>query len=243
MKAIFLLFSVAWATSFAADTPKPKYGPNAKTLHEAHDYFRSHAAPDYWAIAPYYVPQFNDRACSVASVTMVLNAARKDWKLSADDALITQQTLLDKPGLETWKKAVGDGGKGVTLDELGGYVEKAFQAAGFTKVETEIVHFKDTSPTSLKKLREILNSNEKSERSFVIINFLQGIYTGDADIGHIAPIGTYDSGKKSALVMDPDRSWYVPYWVSDEVLLKGMATADPGSGKNRGLVWIKGFIR
>ena len=75
------------------------------------------------------------------------------------------------------------------------------------------------------------------------MNFLQSEFTGDPEgsIGHIAPVAAYDENKKQVLILDPDRDYYEPYWVSDEQALKGMATLDKGAGKYRGYLVIKNF--
>jgi hypothetical protein len=39
--------------------------------------------------------------------------------------------------------------------------------------------------------------------------------------------------------MDPDRTWYEPYWVSEETFIAGMNTQDKESGKTRGMLWVK----
>ena len=55
----------------------------------------------------------------------------------------------------------------------------------------------------------------------------------------MAPIAAYDAKMHRVLVMDPDREWYEPYWVSDQRLLEAMATIDPETSKPRGYVKIR----
>jgi len=220
-----------------ADAPKPKYGPEATLLSHSHGYIKSHEAPDYWAISPYYVGQQDDRSCSVASVTMIVNAARVGKKLTADDELATQAGVLKRVNSDLWSKAVGPNGHGVTLDELKGLVEASLKAYGVEKSSVEVVHMDDAKSKS--RLHQDLIANEKSPHNFIVANFIQGVYTGDADVGHIAPVAAYDSGAKRVLVMDPDRQWYEPYWVSEATFAKGMATKDKESGKNRGYLFIQ----
>jgi hypothetical protein len=139
---------------------------------------------------------------------------------------------------DSWSKALGNGGHGVALDELKILAEKSLKAYGITNFTVEAVHA-DLSDASKALLHKTLIANEKSAKDFIIINFIQGIYTGDAPAGHIAPIAAYDTKHAKVLVMDPDRQWYEPYWVSEETLLKGMATKDDESSKTRGYIWIK----
>ena len=73
-----------------------KFGPQATRLHNEHAFISKNKAPDYWALSPYYLPQQDGRSCSVASITMVLNAARADEVLSSSDELVTQKSALKK---------------------------------------------------------------------------------------------------------------------------------------------------
>jgi hypothetical protein len=247
--AVILLASVsALTTSFALDAPspspspsasaKPKYGPEAHRISLDHSYLQHAAAPDYWALSPYYTAQQTGAACSIASATMVINGARVKQSLTADDELASQNSILKKTGNEGWKKSVENTGGGVALEQLGQYVGEAFKAYGLIPVDVQVFHAQKT-PEFKKKLHEALVENEKSANDFIIANFIQGAYTGDADAGHIAPVGAYDAVTKRVLIMDPDREWYEPYWVSEETFLEGMSTSDRASGMTRGFVWVK----
>lgn len=232
--------AVSFPALSTAASANPKYGPSATRLHDSHEYIKKNSAPDFWALMPYYVHQRNGSSCSVASVAMLVNAARADEKLSASDQLVTQDSLLEKVGDAAWKKGVSDKGGGVTLDQLGTLIEKSLKANGAKNVEVEVVHAEETG-AARKKLREALTRNEKSASDFIVANFLQSVYTGDPEgaVGHIAPVAAYDSQKRRVLILDPDRSWYEPYWVSEDDFLKGMATLDDSSKKNRGYVHVR----
>ena len=187
---------------------------------------------------PYYVPQQDGKSCSLASVTMVVNAARVHENLTADDELATQPEVLKKSAVEDWKKDLDVLGKGVTLDELGRFTEAALRAYGEAPTDIQVLHV-DHTPESRKKVHDYLTHLGKTDRAFMIANFLQGSYTGDADVGHIAPVGAYDVQKKRVLIMDPDRQWYEPYWVSEKTFVDGMATKDTQGSKTRGLIFIQ----
>ena len=239
-----ILFGILFALSLCptlvhGGEVKPKYGPKATLLSQSHEYIQKNEAPDYWALMPYYLPQHNDAACSVASVTMLVNAARSGQKLTSEDELATSVGLLKKVGDQKWEEAVGSKHIGVDLDQLRDLTEKSLKAYGIKNPTVTVVHTNDTSAETKKKLHADLLENEKTNKNFILINFIQGVYTGDADIGHIAPIAAYDSKKKKVLVFDPDRQWYEPYWVSEDTLLEGMATKDKGSDKYRGYLKIK----
>jgi len=236
---ILLAFVFGFSMFAANAAKKPKYGSEITLLSESHGFIKASDAPDYWAISPYYLPQQDDRSCSVASVAMIINAARVGTSLTSDDEIATQKNVLKKTNSDLWRKAVGLTGYGVSLDQLAPLIENSLKAFGITKFKVETFHVDDTSKDTAAKLHEALVANEKSKADFIIINFIQGVFTGDADVGHIAPIAAYDSAQKKVLIMDPDRQWYEPYWVSEATLLKGMATKDKSSGKSRGYIWVK----
>jgi hypothetical protein len=248
ISALAALLSLNLLTNSAfAETVKPKYGPQATPLTNSHEYLEKNKAPDYWALSPYYVSQIDDSACSVASVSAVVNAARAalglSKKLTSDDELATQKGLLARVKTPDWNGGLW--GKltsvthGVPLDHLGKIVQDSLAAYGVAGATVTTVHVKDTSQQSLKELEQVLLENEKSAYDFIILNFNQAIYTGDAEVGHISPLGAYDAANHRALVMDVDRQWYEPYWVSSETLLAGMATRDKSASQNRGYIWVK----
>jgi hypothetical protein len=55
----------------------------------------------------------------------------------------------------------------------------------------------------------------------------------------VAPIAAYDQKNSRVLVLDPDREWYEPYWVSEDSLLTGMATEDTTAHAFRGYIKIQ----
>lgn len=224
----------------AAEPERPKYGPAAVRLYDRRDYIQRHPAPDFWALIPYYAPQHNDSSCSVASVAMLANALRANRALGANDELATPSDLLDRVQTEAWPRKVAADGPGVTLDELGRIVPAALRAYGLPDVRAEVIRFDgDARPTKMR-LRELLVQNERSDRDFILVNFLQSRLTGDpaGAVGHIAPVAAYDAKRCSVLLLDPDRRWYEPYWVSEDALLEAMNTIDPVSNRSRGLIRI-----
>lgn len=220
-------------------TVKTKYGRWATPLSVDHAYFNSHAAPDFWALSPFYAAQRDDRSCSLASLTMVANAIRKSQKLGSETELYTQDTLLEASRSKMWKTNLSNNGKGVTLAELKTLAETIVALTG-AKIESVLIFQPDVaSPQTLEALRKILRENEKSDTDLIVLNFLQSTLTDDAAVGHIAPIGAYDEKTKRVLVFDPDRRWYEPYWAPDTKVLDAMTTLDPVSEHLRGLIWIR----
>lgn len=221
--------------------PAPKYGPGASRLSASNDYFRSNPAPDFWALIPYYVPQQDGRSCSVASIAMVVNGARSAGELTAADELVLQPAVLKKVDDRVWTRFIRQGRRSIVLDELGELVRKALKAYGITAVSVDVVHVADTGEATKASVRKDLVANERSADDFIILNFLQSSLTGDPEgaIGHIAPLAAFDAKTDRALVLDPDRQYYEPYWVSLDALLTGMSTIDPGAKKARGYVRVR----
>jgi len=236
---IHLLLSLV-AMTYAAETVHPKYVSTTVRLHDQHAYIQKNAAPDYWAISPYYWPQQRGSSCSVASVTMLVNAARSSMKLTAADELATENGLLKKVNSKEWNQCVGDGGHGVTLDQLGSFVKEALKSYGFKNPSVQVIHA-DGKPATHQKILKLLAKNEKTAKDFILANFLQSEYTGDPEgaVGHIAPVGAYDQKTQKVLVMDPDREYYEPYWVSVDTFIKGLSTHDQASNANRGIVYVE----
>ena len=112
------------------DPVNGKYAPWVSLLREDFDYLRMAPAPAYWALAPYYVGQFTETACSLASAVMVVNAGRANMARSAGTKLITQPSLLDAVGSDLWRAGVAtDDGHGVGLLQLQGLLAASFGIA------------------------------------------------------------------------------------------------------------------
>jgi len=233
LRASLLLLLCINISVYAAETneaPKPKYVSTTIRLSQKQDYVRKNPAPDFWALMPYYMPQQDPAACGIASLTMLMNAVRVHQKLTASDALVTQKALVDKIKI--------DYSKGISLDNLGEAVKKSLSAYSI-KGTVEVIHA-DGSKTQNKKIRELLLKNEKSDHNFILANFLQGAFTGDPEGGgHISPIGAFDDKHNEVLIMDVDREYYEPYWVSFDTFIKGINTPDPELKINRGIVYVE----
>ncbi len=187
------------------------------------------------------VLQHNERACSVACMAMLVNAARALHSPRSPGKPLSQLDLLHRVGSAHWKSAVGPGGDGVTLDELAGLAGQSLKVCGIPRFEMDVVHVDRVTPAARTSVRQTLAEIARSAALFVVANFLHGIYTGDphGTVGHYALIAGYDPARQSVLVLDPDIRDYQPYWVSEEVLLDGMATHDKSAGRSRGYLTIR----
>jgi hypothetical protein len=244
---LFLLFNQS--SAFAT---KPKYGPEqdpyATPLWSSHEYFQnSHpSSTQFWSLISFYIPQFTGASCSVASITMVLNAARTRLKQTSEDPVISESALLESVHQEHWKERTttkdGYQGKhGVPLGLLAGLAQEAFQKHGLPHVTVLTMPINDASVSTKQRLIQDLKEFEQNPNFYIIANFDQKAFTDDMEVGHIAPIGAYDSKNEKVLILDPDREYFSPYWVSLDTLLRGMHTmdSDAKSQAHRGYITIQ----
>ncbi len=218
---VLSLLLVTSSAAIAAEA-RPKYGPKATPLVNDHQYFRGAVAGDFWRLMPFYVPQSNDYACSAASIAIVFNAAIKSpARIAETERNITQDTLLKSirnvPLRELVSKEGLQGRHGLTLDELRIAVE---ETARGQNVRAQVAAHKFQT-RSLKEFRDILRANEENPSDFLLVHFVQDDLTGaeGGPYAHVSPIGAYDSTTHRVLILDVDREWYSPYWVSDADLL------------------------
>ncbi len=253
--SIVLLLSLFVANCSVVNAgPKPgKYGPDASPMSAKTNetYFKTQEAKDFWALMPYYTGQANGSSCSAASLTMVLNAARKNSPLTQEDELVTEKNLGEKYTDDRYRYQVSgnltDAAKhgvrlGVSVERLAEILKTAVNrlkiGGAKSKIELEVIDFKNLD-ASKKKFHELLVKNEKSDSDFIILNFTQGVLTGDGGgmIGHIAPVGAYDEKQKLVLILDPDRQWYEPYWSPEYKVFD--AIADKKSDSHPGYVYLQ----
>jgi Phytochelatin synthase len=224
----------------AARTAAAKYADWVSLLRDDSAYLRSAAAPAYWALAPYYVGQFTECACSLASAVMIVNAARGDHLRTTGSRTITQPDLLDAVGSDEWRAEVGhDGGQGVGLSHLRTLLEASLNAVGAASANVEAVPLRDRTTEALARFRAMLQEGESRAGRFVIANYYMATVIGDGDYGHFSPIGAYDAARDRVLILDVYRVELEPYWVPVERLFAGMATVSRADGEARGYLAIR----
>lgn len=233
MKPLLILLLSATLSAANAGEVHLKYSPKASPLIKDHGYFRRAAAVDFWRLMPFYVPQSNDYSCSVASIAMVLNASTKGRAGCADtEQNITQDMLLKEIRGVPLQRLVSEEGyhgrHGLTLDELR---IAAGEAASALDVQARVEAFSFQN-RPLEEFREILRSNEENPADILLAHFVQDDLTGarGGPYAHISPIGAYDSVTRRVLILDVDRGWYSPYWVSDKDLLEAINHATKSYG-------------
>ena len=216
------IFALAFASgAYAEDAPKPKFGPEATPIFQATEYLRRAPAPDYWTLAPFYIPQRTTSDCSPAAIAMVVNALR-GLPANADQELVSEHSLMATVADQDWMVKTTEDGSGVTFEETTRYLRKSLDAFDLTGTTITAVQPAAADEGALAGLRHALTENEVTPDNVMLVYFNQGVITGDWDGPHISAVGAYDANKNRVLIMDVDRNWYVPYWTSTETLLASL---------------------
>ncbi|MFA6433117.1 MAG: phytochelatin synthase family protein [Elusimicrobiales bacterium] len=254
MKHIFIACLItAHLTAFCdllvhAQSFIPKYGPdghpNAVLLKAAPAFIRKSPAPDFWALIPYYDGMLTGHSASAASAATVLNGLRKNIRYSSSDELVTEESLLKKVTAENWAaRLAGEKPTGVNLAQLGSILNTGMAAYGLTTHQADALNAVGAKKSITDKFRRLLRNNELSDSDFIIAHYMQSSYTGDPEgaVGTYSAVGAYDPDDNKVLILETDRKYYEPYWISLDTFIeglialttKGKTTDDPG-----GLIWI-----
>jgi len=222
------------------DPANGKYAPWVSLLRENSGYLRVAPAPAYWALAPHYVGQFTETACSLASAVMVVNAACANIARGAGTKLITQPSLLEAVGSELCRAGViNDDGHGVGRMQLQGLLAASFGANDIASADVEAVSLLQHTADGLARFRDTLHACEAAPGRFVIANYYMAAVIGRGDYGHFSPVGGYDAARDRVLILDVYRVELEPCWVPAERLFEGMATINRADGEPRGYLTVR----
>jgi Phytochelatin synthase len=220
--------------------PTAKYAPWVTLLSEDSAYLRRAAAPAYWALAPHYVGQITDCACSLASATMLVNVARRRVARDSGSKLVTQAMLLEAVDDALWRDGVAaDGGNGASLSQLAALIERGLGAFGHDGASVTSVPLAGSGTDGLAGLRAALAEGEAAAGRYFIANYYMAAAIGEGDYGHFSPLGAYDAASDRVLVLDVYRVEYEPYWLPVERLFATMAIANRRDGEPRGYLDIR----
>lgn len=217
---------------------------NYITKPETQQYLQTYRAPHFRTLSPYYIVQRNGTSCSLATATMILNAVREVKTQSYLANPATQNEVLEMVNDPLWDNATIDAGPGVTLEQFARFLKEMFQAYQIDGVSVEAVYVKDKSPEMRKILHQDLMdlANEDKVTTFLALDFDDRTFIGaNIDMGHISPVGGYDPKTGLVLILDVDREWTGPYWISEETVLQGLNTLDITEGLNEPT--YRGYIR
>lgn len=234
-KLYILIFLVAIGCAHKPSSSiTAKYGADATPLSLSHKSLTTTDDP-FWRLIPYYRAQETDASCSIASVTMIINALIPSHTLNSETKLFTEQSLLQLSGSKLWKKAVSSNGKGMSLKGLNDEITSLLPKLGLANYSVsyrEIVSESDASA-----FKKVLIKQMKGE-GWIILNYDQGLVMGSGSYGHFSPVASYSSQENKILVLDTDATWYEPYWVKFVTLINAMKTFDNDLKNARGYIWI-----
>lgn len=237
---------LSFSQNLAAEDFIPKYGPagrpHATLLKANRAFIKSAKAPDFWALTPYYEGMREGHSASAASVAMMLNSLRQNTRYSSSDELVTEESLLKKVTAENWAEQIrGEKPKGISLNQLGVIVTASLASFGLTQHVAEVIPA--SSSLDKAKIMKILTANERSDEDFIIAHYIQSAFTGDPEgaVGTFSPVAAFNANSKQVLILETDRKYYEPYWVSLDTFTSGLndlkAKDDPKKNTG-GLIWV-----
>jgi len=215
---------------------------------------RSGAKVDFAALANQFEAQYNGAFCGPTSAAIVLNTVnsrradlqRDHTRLRKDDVQFmpagadpivprfTQDSVIDR-GPKTRAQVLGEpttiGSKQVRDF---GYQLRQFDAMlRANGLVTTVVVVDDAR--SEQALRADLADNLARGGDYVIVNYRREA-VGQTGGGHISPLGAYDAGSDSFLVLDVNPAVAGWVWMPAATLVRGMRTFD--TVENRGYVLV-----
>ncbi len=216
-----------------------RFGPWLTRLADDPAYLRRAESPAYWRLAPYYVGQHNDTSCSVATATMLVNAVRGGAVLAGPEPIVTPPALLARIADPVWSAGCGTNeGRGVSLRQLADLTRRSLVAYGMEPGAIEAMWMDAADGRGKDAFLSALTAMEEGS-GLVVVNFHAATVYGAGDYGHFSPVGAYDEANARLLVLDVDRSWYEPYWIPVDIMLRGMATTSPVDGEPRGFLRLR----
>jgi hypothetical protein len=208
-------------------------------------YLHTYYALVFHAMTPYYRVQRNDCSCSLATATILLNTIQHIQSNHHVDKPVTQNEVLEMVNNPLWDAATADNGPGVaTLEQFGQFLREMFSVYKIEGVAVDVIEVKDKSEETRQHIHQDLLdlANETCVTTLLALNFDDRWFINCLDeMGHISPVGGYDPLTNHVLVLDVDRGWTGPYWITEETVLNGINTidTDPATLKTS----YRGYIR
>lgn len=219
---------------------------------------RSPDRVDFGHLANAFEGQENIAFCGVASSVIVLNALRDrdgHFEKPKDDRLLPKSWGVElRPGLELLyhRYTQGDFFTPETdavkrRDEVLGQPRtpgaprdgglQLRQLAQLLAVHGVAVQLRvaDDALNAAAIKRELIE-NLSTENDYALVNYSRAA-VGQPGGGHISPLGAYDPGSDSFLVLDVNPNTQPWVWVPAAALIKGMQTRDVA--ENRGYLLVK----
>jgi hypothetical protein len=224
--AATLGLSLAARAASAQHSPLPPTlvaldSPEGQRLFEEAD-----ARADYWALSEQYVTQRSGNFCGVASGVMVLGAlqvpAPTDEQIGSP--IFTQEDFFNDCARRVLSPTLMPG---MTIDQLVDLLQ-------CHPAKASAVHAADTT---LADFRAEAAKNLATAGDYIVVNYDRA-GVGQEHMGHISPLGAYDTKTDRFLLFDVARYKYPPVWVEATALFSAMSTDDFVSGKTRGFVEV-----
>ena len=188
----------------------------------------------------YYVRQFNDAACSVATMTTILNAAL-EMRDGPGLPPLDQRDILNRVDVADWKARImpadGSSKRGMPLNDLRTAVSHSLSAYGLSRGAMDVVSLGANDVDAATQKTQLLNhliSFEHYPDQFFIAHFNQGIFLKGLHFPHISPVGAFNREAGEVLVLDVDRHGPGPYWVPFDTFFKGLKSDFNGSLRQYG---------
>lgn len=215
---------------------------------------RSTAKIDFPALANQFEPQSNIAFCGPTTAAIVLNAVRSGSRdlprdrrrLHPEDVQyvpsgfdltvprFTQEEVISK-GAKTRSQVLGEP---VTIDgkkvrDFGYQLRQLDELLSAHELVTRLVVVDDKK--SEEEARADIVANLKRAGDYVIVNYRRET-VGQRGGGHISPLGAYEAGSDSVLVMDVNPASAGWLWMPVTTLVKAMRTFD--MVENRGYILV-----
>ena len=212
---------------------------------ETERYLQHSYALVFHAMTPYYVVQRNNSSCSLATATMLLNTVREIQAHHHLDKPATQNEVLEMVNNPLWDVATADDGPGVAnLEQFGQFLKEMFLAYKIEGISVDVIQIKDKSEETRQLIHQDLEEleNESCVTTLLALNFDDRCFINShIEMGHISPVGGYDTEARLVLILDVDRDWTGPYWLTEETMLNGLNTID--KDENTSTSTHRGYIR
>eukprot|EP00049_Salpingoeca_infusionum_P010717 m.185205 g.185205 ORF g.185205 m.185205 type:complete len:252 (-) comp14727_c0_seq1:36-791(-) len=184
----------------------------------------------FWDLSMQYVTQETQTYCSIATLTIMLNAISVSAPIDpvySPFPYYTQNAIFTPCVNALVNKTV--------LAKQGATLQQAASIPTCFKVATKATHAADSS---LDSFRRALMEATGSKNTFLAVNFLRATLD-EAGEGHFSPVGAYDMKRDMALVMDVARYKYPAFWAPVETLFNSLNTTDSASNLSRGWVILQ----
>ena len=212
--------------------------------------FEGSDSPVFKALRAGFVTQFNDAACSVASVTTILNAMFILLNRKPDFGGITQEKILEKVRAVNWAERISREGfrnrRGLPIEELGIVLKNSLEQFDIPYKTFAVVPLGKDLPNISDLEEELFQRAVKLGsigKCFIVAHFNQGIFVKGLHLPHISPVGAVNPEKKKVLILDVDPHVKEPYWISFDTFFKGLSWTYNGILRKYGYtgggyVWI-----